>query len=101
MDPDRRAAALFRAGEFKAAAGIYAGMATAQAAFNHGNALVMLGQYEQAVEQYDRALSLRPDWDAAAANRSIAAERAKRLKQEGGDMTGGMLGGRRDSLYQC
>ena len=92
MDPDRRAAALFRAGEFKAAAGIYAGMATAEAAFNHGNALVMLGQYEQAAEQYDRALSLRPDWDAAAANRSIAAERAKRLKQEGGDMTGGMLG---------
>ncbi|MBT8342676.1 MAG: tetratricopeptide repeat protein [Desulfatitalea sp.] len=92
MNPDRRAAALFRAGEFKAAAGLYAGMVTAEAAFNHGNALVMGGQYELAVEAYDRALSLRPDWDPAVTNRRIAAERAERLKQEGGDMTGGMLG---------
>jgi Ca-activated chloride channel family protein len=91
-DPARRAAALYRAGEFKAAAAIYAGMATAEAAFNQGNALVMMGQYEPAVDRYDRALSLRPDWQAAAANRSLAAERAKRVKQEGGDMTGGMMG---------
>lgn len=91
-DPDRRAAALYRAGEFKEAAGLYAGMATAEAAFNQGNAQVMGGQYEQAVDAYDRALGMRLDWDAAVTNRRIAAERAARLKREGGDMTGGKLG---------
>jgi Ca-activated chloride channel family protein len=91
-DPEWRATALYRAGEFKAAAAIYAGMDTAEGAFNHGNALVMQGQYPEALDQYDRALSLRPNWEVAVVNRSIAAERAERLKKEGGDMTGGMLG---------
>lgn len=91
-DPQWRAAALYRAGEFKAAAGIYAGLDTVEADFNHGNALLMQGRYPEAIEQYDRALALRPGWQAAAVNRSIAAARAERVKKEGGDMTGGMLG---------
>jgi Ca-activated chloride channel family protein len=87
-----RAAALYRAGEFKAAAGIYAGTDTAEGAYNHGNALVLQGLYGEAVDRYDRALSLRPGWTAAEANRRLAAARAERLKKEGEDMTGGMLG---------
>ena len=92
MDSEWRAAALYRAGEFKAAAGIYAGIATAKADYNHGNALTMLGQYQDAVDKYDRALSVLPEWEEAAVNRSIAVERAKRLEKQGGNMTGGMLG---------
>jgi Ca-activated chloride channel family protein len=52
----------------------------------------MQGLYGEAVELYDRALTLRPNWELAVTNRSIAAARAERLKKEGGDMTGGMLG---------
>lgn len=91
-DPMWRGVALFRQGEFEQAAGVFAGYDTAEAAFNQGNALVMLGKYDNAVGRYEGALVLRPDWEPAIVNRDIAAARAARLKQEGGDMTGGMLG---------
>jgi Ca-activated chloride channel family protein len=91
-DPMWKGTALFRQGEFEQAAGVFAGYDTAAAALNEGNALVMLGKYDEAVARYDRALELRPGWQPAADNRDIAAARAARLKQEGGDMTGGMLG---------
>lgn len=91
-DPEWRAAALYRAGEFEEAAVLYSGIAGADARLNEGNALVFQGEYGQAVEQYDRALAERPGWAAAEANRAIAAGRAERLELKGGDMTGGMLG---------
>ena len=91
-DPMWRGVALFRLGEFAEAAGVFAGMDTADAAFNQGNALVMQGQYDAAAARYARALELRPGWQDATTNRDIALARAAMLKQEGGDMTGGMLG---------
>ena len=91
-DPQWRATALFREGEFAQAAGIWAGFDTPQGAFNHGNALLLQGLYEQAAQRYTRALELQPDWAAAQENLEIALARAKALEKEGGDMTGGMLG---------
>ena len=91
-DPMWKGIALFKQGEFKEAEGTFAGFDTADAAFNHGNAMVMQGRYEEAAERYLRALELRPDWEAAIVNREIALARADRLKKEGGDMTGGRLG---------
>ena len=92
VDPMWRGTSLFRQGEFEEAASLFAGYDTADAAFNQGNALVMQGQYESAVERYARALELRPNWEDATVNRDIAAARAAALKKEGGDMTGGKLG---------
>jgi len=91
-DPMWRGVALFRQGEFKKSAGIFAGMDTAEAAFNHGNALVMQGQYDAAAERYALALELRPEWADATNNQEIALARAAMLKREGGEGTGGMLG---------
>ena len=91
-DPMWKGVALFREGDFKGAAGVFAGFDTADAAFNHGNALVMLGKYEDAAERYARALEFEPSWDAAIVNREIALARAKALEKKGGDMTGGELG---------
>ena len=59
-DPMWKGVALFRQGRFKAAAGVFAGFDTADAAFNHGNALLMRGTYEEAAERYSRSLQLRP-----------------------------------------
>jgi len=91
-DPEWRAAAAFRAADFKQAAAIYAGLAGADAAYNHGNTLVMLGNYEQAIARYDDALAQHPGWQPAMQNREIARVRAERVEQKGGEGTGGKLG---------
>ncbi len=88
-DPRRQGAALYRAGDFKAAEAAFARDGTAGGAFDRGNALVMLGKYDDAVTSYDRALALRPGWPEAADNRAVAVVRRDRLKTVGGDATGG------------
>jgi Ca-activated chloride channel family protein len=85
LDPMWRGAALMRAGNFKDAAQVYGGVDTAEAAYDQGNALVMLGKYEDAVGRYDRALAMRPGWPQAEANRNLARLRAERMKAPGGD----------------
>ena len=91
VDPQWQAAARYRDGNFREAAAILSGYDTATGAFNHGNSLVMLGNYEDAIKRYERALELKPDWQAAENNLEIAAARAERTRKEGGEMTGGML----------
>lgn len=91
-DPMWRAVALYRQGDFEQSASLFAGFDTAEAAFNQGNALVMQGKYEAAVERYAHALELRPGWEDATVNRDIAAGRAAMLKKEGGNMTDGQMG---------
>jgi Ca-activated chloride channel family protein len=83
-DPLWRGIALFRAGDFKGAAQAFAARDTAEGAYDQGNALVMLGQYEDAVKRYDRALALRPGWPQALTNREIARVRGERKKLQGG-----------------
>jgi len=90
-DPFRQATSWYRAGDFKRAADLFSTIPGAEAAFNHGNALIMLGDYSNAILRYDRALELRSDWTAARRNREIAAGRAAKLDKEGGEMTGGKL----------
>ncbi|CAN7516337.1 tetratricopeptide repeat protein [Bosea sp. LjRoot90] len=84
-DPLWRGVALFRAGQFKEAGQAFAARDTAEGAFNQGNALVMLGQYDDALKRYDRAIALRPGWPAALNNREIARIRGERRKTEGGE----------------
>jgi len=88
--PMRQGAAWFRAGEFEKAEQAFARDASAEAEFNRGNCLIMQGKYESAIERFDRALELRPDWDAAVVNRDIA--QARILNNEGGDMGDQKLG---------
>ena len=93
-DPARRAAAYYRGGDFERAAGLFGRMRSAEAAYNRGNSLVMLGQYGAAIESYERALELRPDWDLPRDNRALALARQERLAPPASDAggTGGMLG---------
>ena len=90
-DPLRIGVALYRAGEYKEATHAFGRLKTAEGQFNRGNALVMQGKYNEAVEAYETALGARPGWREAEANREIARLRAEKLKKEGGDMTGGKL----------
>lgn len=84
-DPMWAGVARFRAGDFKEAAQLFGGMDTAEAAYDQGNAFVMLGKYDDAVARYDRALALRPGWASAEANRNLAKLRGERIRQKGAD----------------
>ncbi len=92
-DPERRGVALFRAGEFEEAASVLGRTASAEGAFNRGNALVMLGEYTEAMKAYERALQLRPGWREAEENHELARLRHLLKNPEVEDVggTGGML----------
>ena len=90
-DPMHSGAALYRAGAFKDAAAVFNGVLTPEGFFNRGNALLFQGEYEEAMKAYDQALLLKPRWKEAEENREIAKLRGERLKQEGGEGTGGKL----------
>ena len=91
-DPMRQGVAWFRAGEFEKAEQAFARVATPEADFNRGNCLIMRGKYEESLEFFDRALQQHPDWKEATNNRAIAVARAKRVKQEGGDIGDQQIG---------
>jgi Ca-activated chloride channel family protein len=92
-DPARKGAAYFRGGDFESAASVFGRMPGAEAAYNRGNALIMLGRYEEAIESFESALSGRPDWAEAEQNLAIARARQEMLAPPDSDAggTGGML----------
>jgi len=92
-DPARRAAAWYRAGDFERAAGLFGRLTSAEAAYNRGNALVMLGRYDAAIASYQRAVALKPVWPDARENLALAIARKARLAPPESDAggTGGQL----------
>lgn len=78
-DPLRKGGALYRDGQFKEAAGFFGRDSSPEAAFDRGNALVMLGKYADAITSYDAALKQRPDWQEAKSNRELAEARLRTL----------------------
>ena len=91
--PEQIGVALFLAGEFETAASVLGRSASADANYNRGNANIMLGQYEAAIEAYQAALSKRPDWPEAEQNLQIAILRKQALATPDDDFggTGGQL----------
>ena len=91
--PERIGTALFMAGEFESAASVLGRSSSAQAHYNRGNALIMLGQYEPAIEAYQNALSKQPGWQEAEQNLQIAILRKEALAPPDDDYggTGGQL----------
>ena len=92
-DPMQRGTALYRAGNFKEAAAAFGQDDSPAAFYNRANALVMLGNYEEAMAGYRKALALKPGWKEASDNLELAREREKRLHppNEGDEGTGGYL----------
>ena len=91
--PERIGTALFMAGDFESAAAVLGLSSSAEASYNRGNSLIMLGQYEPAIEAYQDALSKRPDWQEAEQNLQIAILRKQALAPPEDDYggTGGQL----------
>lgn len=73
----------YRRGDFAAAEQAFAGKSSADALYNHGNALAKQGRYDEAIAAYDAALVKQPDMEDAIANRA-AVQRARKPSQGGG-----------------
>ena len=68
-DPMWAGTAHYRAGAWDSAVDSFSRVATAEGAFNLGNAYAQLSSWEEAVAAYDAAIAERPGWAEAIANR--------------------------------
>ena len=81
-NPAWKAAAEYKAGRYDAASQSLAPLDTATAQYNRGNAMARQGQYEQALQAYDRALALSPGDDDTLHNRKLVEEALKKQQQQ-------------------
>jgi Ca-activated chloride channel family protein len=77
--PSGKGAAWYRAGEFEKAAAAFGRTGTPEGMFNRGNALILLGNYEEAIRSYELTLKERPQWTAALENLELAKLRLAKL----------------------
>ena len=93
-DPMRKGVAYFRGGDFESAAAVFGRIPSAAAAYNRGNSMVMLGNYDEAINSFRNALEARPQWQEAQQNLAIAQARKDMLAPPEDDAggTGGQLG---------
>jgi len=79
-----KGASFYRAGEFEKAKAVYQSFSNKEGKYNLGNALVMLGKYDPAIEAYELALKIDPDFQEAKENLIVAKAR-KHLKESEND----------------
>lgn len=82
-DPLRQGIAYYYAGDFTAALGAFQqSPATAESLVWIGNCFARQKSWQQALNSYDQALSLRPDWALAQQNRAKIARIVMQLRQK-------------------
>ena len=68
----------YRKGDFAEAEKDFAGIDSADAFYNRGNALAKQGHYDEAIDAYDLALKLQPKMEDAIENRKVVDAARKR-----------------------
>lgn len=81
-NPQWKASALYRAGDYANAATYFAQGDTAQDFYNLGNALSKAGQLEKGIEAYDEALKRQPDFPQAEENRDLVRKLLEQQKNQ-------------------
>lgn len=82
-DPEWQATAAYRSGNYKTAARQFQSMQNkADAYYNQGNALAHNGQLKEAINAYDKALTLSPGNQDALYNRDIVKKLLKKQEQQ-------------------
>lgn len=86
QDPDWKAAASFRMGEYEEAANLYKTNQTAEGYYNLGTSLAKGGEFEKSLEAYNNALEIEPEHEDALYNKKLIEEHLKKpQKQEKSD----------------
>jgi Ca-activated chloride channel family protein len=81
-DPQWKAAAQYRAGQYEQAAAGLEALKTPDALYNRGNAQARLGQYPQAMASYQQALELDPDHQDARYNLELLQQQQQEQQQQ-------------------
>lgn len=79
--PDWKASAQYRAGDYEEAAKNFAQSNSADAHYNRGNALAKASKLPEAIKAYDQALKLDPELEDAKKNRTLVEELLKQQQQ--------------------
>jgi len=80
--PDWKASAYYRKGDYEAAAKTLENTTTSDGYYNRANALAKLGQYEEAIKAYDKALELDKNNADAKYNREQVEQALKKQQQQ-------------------
>jgi Ca-activated chloride channel family protein len=81
-DPDLSGEAWYRSGEFANAMEAWKKLDTADAHYNQGNALALMGEFDAAIAAYDSALALDPGMEDARLNRELLEKMKEQQEQE-------------------
>lgn len=83
-DPQWKASAHYRAGQYPQAVEALQGIDEADALYNKGNALAKMGKLAEAIEAYDQALQHEPDHADAKYNRQQVAQQLQQQPPQDG-----------------
>jgi Ca-activated chloride channel family protein len=81
-DPQWRGTALYRSGDYAAAAQALQGIDSSDAQYNRGNALARAGNLQEALDAYDAALKQAPESEDAKVNRELVKKLLEQQKQQ-------------------
>jgi Ca-activated chloride channel family protein len=81
-NPDWRAAAQYKAGQYQEAAETLKGSQTADGHYNRGNALAKAGQLQDAIQAYDETLKLNPQHADAQYNKELLEKQQQEQKKQ-------------------
>jgi Ca-activated chloride channel family protein len=82
VDPGLAGDSWYRSGEYENATGAWSQQESADASYNRGNALALLGEYEQSILAYDEALDREPGMEDALANKALVEELLRQQQQQ-------------------
>lgn len=84
--PQWRGSALYRSGDYEAAADAFATADSPETDYNRGNALARAGKLKEALEAYEKVLAAHPGHEDAQFNRDLVKELMEQQQnQSGGD----------------